>query len=59
MNAFLIKSGLFMEYYPQEIVTQKSFEYKKYCREKFGSYVEAIIDAMVTNGQNPRTHECI
>ena len=48
-----------MEYSPREIVPQKSVNYKKDCKADFGSFVEASTDAMVTNGQIPRTHKCI
>ena len=48
-----------MKYSLNNIVTQKSVDYKKDCRSKFGSYVEDNIDDMVTNGQTPQTHICI
>ena len=41
------------------MVTQRSVNYKKDCRAKFESYVEAITDAMVTNGKTPQTYGCI
>ena len=59
MKVLMLKSGLSMEYYPQEIFTQQSVDYKKYCRAEFGSYVEDITYAMVTNGQTMQTKGCI
>ena len=59
LNAFQIKSGLYMEYLPRETVTHQSFDYEKDCRAEFGSYVEASTYDMVTNIQTPGTHEFI
>ena len=48
-----------MEYYPRDIVTQQSVDYKKDCRAEFGSYVEVSTYAMVTNYQTLQTHRCV
>ena len=44
---------------PQKIVTQREIDFKKYCKVKSGSYVEASTDSIVTNDMMSRTHGCI
>ena len=58
MNVLPPKSGLSMEYYLREIVTQQSVDYDKDFRAEFESYAEAIIDYMETNVQTPQSHGC-
>ena len=41
------------------MVTQRSVSYKNDFKAEFGSYVEAIAEAIVTNSQIPRRHDCI
>ena len=48
-----------MDYSPREFFTQRSVSYEKNCKAEFGSYVEASTNAMVTNRQIPRRHDCI
>eukprot|EP00956_Cyclotella_meneghiniana_P026461 scaffold57247_cov37-Cyclotella_meneghiniana.AAC.7 len=59
MNAFLSDSGVSTEYSPKEIVTGLKFDFKLHCQARFGSYVEASEDAIVTNTIKDRTQPCI
>ena len=44
---------------PRDIVRDRQLDVKKDCRAPFGAYVEASIDANVTNTMKDRTHSCI
>ena len=44
---------------PREIVTGRHLDVKKDCRAPFGAYVEASINANVTNTMKDRTHSCL
>ena len=39
---------------PREIVTGRKLDFKKDCRAPFGAYIEASVDADVTNDMSPR-----
>jgi len=59
LNAFPSDSGVSSEFSPREIVTGLRLDFKKHCRARFGSYVEASQDPDVTNTMNDRTAPCI
>ena len=59
INAFLAENGASQEYSPREIVTGLKMDFQKHCRARWGSYVEASVDDIVTNTQVNRTHPSI
>ena len=40
---------------PREIVMGRKLDFKKDCRAPFGAYIEASVDADVTNDMSPQT----
>ena len=44
---------------PRELVTGRNLAFNKDCCADIRAYVEATVDADVTNGQETRTHSCI
>ena len=44
---------------PRELVTGRKLACDKDCRADIGAYIEATVDADITNGQETRTHSCI
>ena len=58
MNAFHSDSGVSTEFSPREIVTGLRLDFKKHCRARFGSYVEASQDPDISNTLNDRTAPC-
>ncbi len=59
LNALPHPSGISQVLSPREIVTSMKLDFKKHCRVKFGAYVEASADEVVTNTMRDRTEECI
>ena len=59
MNAMPSTSGISEIYSPHEIVTGMKLDFKKHCRARFGAYVEASYDDVITNTMKDRTHACI
>ena len=59
LHAFPSDSGVSSEFSPREIVTGLHLDFKKHCRARFGSYVEASQDPDITNTMNDRTAPCI
>ena len=59
MNAMPSDSGISEVYSPREIVTGMKLDFKKHCRARFGAYVEASYDDVITNTMKDRTHACI
>ena len=59
LNAFPLRSGITGGFSPRELVTELTANFTKHCTVDFGAYVEAITNAIITNGNNDRTHACI
>ena len=59
LNATPALQGIPKKFSPRHIVTGRQLDVKKYCRAPFGAYVEASIDANVTNKMKDRTHSCL
>ena len=59
LNASPHESDVTGEFSPREIVTGRTINYLKDCRADIGAYVEASMDAMVTNDHTSHTHSCI
>ena len=59
LNEFLHNNKLVGGLSPRELVTGRKLACDKDCRAVIGAYVEATVDADVTNGQEARTHSCI
>ena len=59
LNVFPHESGFTGELSPCKIVTGMTTNYLKDCRMDIGAYVEASMDAMVTNDHTSHTHSCI
>eukprot|EP00804_Cyclotella_cryptica_P008709 CCRYP_018545-RA/>CCRYP_018545-RA protein AED:0.54 eAED:0.53 QI:0/0/0/1/0/0/3/0/279 len=53
------KNGISTVMSPREMVLGMKMDFKKHCRVRFGAYVEASCDEMVTNTLRDRTEECI
>ena len=51
--------GVSEQYLPQEIVTQRKFDFERDCQVQFGTYVQASNDANLTNTTKLRTHGCV
>jgi hypothetical protein len=59
INAFPSDSGVSTVHSLREIVTGLKVDYKKHCRARWGSYVEASDDLDITNTMRDRTSPCI
>ena len=59
LNATPALQGISKKFSPRHIVTGRHLDVKKDCRAPFGAYVEAIIDANVTNTVKDHTHSCL
>jgi hypothetical protein len=59
INALPHKNGVSSILSPREIVLRLKMDFKKHCRVKFGAYVEASPDDIITNTLRDRTEECI
>jgi hypothetical protein len=59
LNALPHRTGVSQILSPREIVTHIKMDFKKHCRVKFGAYVEASSDEIITNTLRDRTEECI
>ena len=59
LNSKPASQGISTKFPPQEIVTGRHLDIKKYCRAPFGAYVEASIDANVTNTMKDCTQSCL
>jgi hypothetical protein len=59
LNALPHPNGISQVLCPWEIITHIKLDFKKHCRVKFGAYVEASADEVVTNTLRDRTEECI
>ena len=59
LNAFLLRSGITGGFSPRELVIGLTVNFTKHCTVDVGTYVEASTDAIITNGNNDRTHACI
>ena len=44
---------------PRELVTRLTVNFSKHCTVDVGAYVESSTNAIITNGNNDRTHACI
>ena len=59
LNVFPLQSGITGGFSLREIVTGLTVNFTKHCTVDVGACVEASIDAIITNGNNDRTHACI
>ena len=59
INAFPRDQVVTGGFLSRELVTGRTINYLRDCRATVGAYIEASRDAMVTNGQDNRTHPCI
>ena len=59
LNAVPADSGISQPFSLREIVTGRKINMKKDCRAQFGVYVEASVDADVTNNMKDQTHSCL
>ena len=59
VNAVLATEGILPHYLPREIMTQRKIDFVKDCKVKFGQYIKASEDDMVTNTMNTWTHPYI
>ena len=59
LNAVPARLGISQEHVPEEIVMGKKLDAKKDLRVRFGAYVEASRDSIITNNMTDRTHPCI
>ena len=59
LSAFPRYQGVTGGFSPRELVTGRTINYLRDCRATVGAYIEASRDAIVTNGQDNRTHTCI
>ena len=55
LNAFPAKSGVSETLSPAVIMTARSSDYKKHCKEKFGSYVQTHEEDQPRNSLKART----
>ena len=58
INAIPVAKGISERFAPREIVTGKRLKFK-YLKAPFGEYIEANVDADVTDDMKGRTHPCI
>ena len=58
INTIPAKKGISERFAPHEIVTGKHLN-TNHLKSPFGEYIEAIVDANVTNDMKGRTHPCI
>ena len=54
INGLPAPNGILGVMSPREIVTGQKLDFKKDCRAPFGAYIEASVDADVTNDMSPR-----
>jgi len=59
MNAFPAAKGISDRFSPREIVLGRPLDAERDLKARFGDYVEASVDADVTNDIKGRTHPCI
>ena len=59
LNEFSPNTKLIGGLSPRELVTGRKLACDKDCRADIGAYIEATVDADITNGQEARTHSCI
>ena len=59
LNTFPLRSGITRGFSPRELVTGLTVNFTKHCTVDVGAYVEASTNAIITNGDNDRTHACI
>ena len=59
INAIPRKVGLFQGISPRELVTGRTLYYKRDCWACIGGYIEASMDAIVTNDNVPHNRSCI
>ena len=59
INAIPLKAGALQGIPPRELVTGRTVNYKRDCQACILVYVEASVDAIVTNDNTSRTHSCI
>ena len=57
--SFLPNTELMRGLTPREIVTGRKVACGKDCCADIGAYIEATVDADITNGQEERIHSCI
>ena len=59
VNAVPDSLGFSESYSPREIVTQRKFDFERDYKVKFGAYIQASDDVIVTHTMKLRTHGCI
>jgi len=59
INAIPDEAGISRKFSPREIVTGRKLDMMKDARVKYGSYVEASKDAVITNTMDERTEACL
>ena len=59
INIITRKAGAVQGICPCKLITGRTVNYKRGCWACMGGYVEASTDAIVPNGNTPRTHSCI
>eukprot|EP00804_Cyclotella_cryptica_P004279 CCRYP_013487-RA/>CCRYP_013487-RA protein AED:0.88 eAED:0.25 QI:0/0/0/0.5/1/1/2/0/282 len=59
INALPHRNGVLSVISPRELVLGIKMDFKKHCRIRFGAYVEASADEVVTNTLRDRTECCI